>query len=152
MTKVLFLSLVLLLAAPLMSEAATEQQIKAKGDVIIAGVLAKLATFQGNYLAANGRYWQGIFVLPRVPVNGEELPPDLTKKAGGHKDSWADRGFSFVGDLPVNVAVNEYTSAKVPGYFVECTFRFDGKVWSKTRNVGPETSFEREWHVTPPAP
>lgn len=111
----------------------------------------EIAGKQANYLAAQGRYWQGLFTPILVPADELELPVDPTRKATDHP-SWAAAAIALPVTAPCQLWCDSYDGPQGVGYVLGVRVVWQGRTYERRRNVGPETWRTHDWQdVTFPA-
>jgi hypothetical protein len=108
-------------------------------------VAAAIASRQNAYLAAHGRYWQGILTPVAVPVEAADTVPDLTLRPTDQMERWSDflSGLT-VTTIPCSIRIDVYDGPLGQGYTVTVEVVSESSVWIRTYHVGPE-----DWRVRP---
>ena len=131
---------------------------------ILNTVLSGIATRQTAFLAANGRYFQGIKILRESKLNGmTNTTADWTVHPTDHSHSWTDfSGTVFKASLqmPVHISLNVYrTPAGEWGWIFVVdlwyagigpdAYGHDGDHWVYQHHAGPEakTGIWDEWFI-----
>ncbi|MDV2503072.1 MAG: hypothetical protein RX318_03885 [bacterium] len=135
-------------------------------DVMLDGIRSGWEAKQADYLAINGRHFQGIQTHDAIPTLGAEAAPDKSKKPTDQPHDWDDFGLGLPGTMPGSIALHVYEGAtRVPdetrprgfrlepyhGYELEARTREGLVVWGRTEAYGPEAAHRtRPWtDVTP---
>lgn len=123
----------------------TPEEIRADIDQRLAAKAGEIVAKQAAYLAAHGRYWQGLCTHSVIPEDGEELPPDrAAEKPFYQAESWLD-----LGGLPETtmsaLRIDTYDGPHGKGFVVVSEVMIDGQLWSRSINFGPETFRDSEW-------
>lgn len=134
LAAVLFLS-------PMPCAAATVAQIRAAIENFRDTHAAKIVARQEAYLAAKGRYWQGIITPAVPPDDGASVVPDYTRLPTDQAESWADV-FSGLGALPstvpAQISVDVYDGPLGKGWTLTVVATKAGVRYWRTWSVGPE--------------
>jgi len=120
-------------------------------DTIEADLDAKLVTLtaeQEKYRAANGRYTYTPFTHTVTPEDGAAVKPNRRAvKLNGNAATLASLGIPDV-EMPYSLAVHEYHNGNLGRGFYAVARVMVGKVtYQRTKNVGPDRSFESDWQV-----
>ncbi len=106
---------------------------------------------QADYLAAHGRYWQGL-VFNGVPNNASSGDPtvaetacDHTKKPTDQVHSWADAGVSAGATWPAQLRIDVYNGPTGHGFVGVARVQWNGNVYQRSHNTGPETWCTHDW-------
>lgn len=100
---------------------------------------------QAAYLAANGRYWQGLITHTAYPKDGATVVPDnLAAKPSYEALDWLDLNYPKDGlGNPVAIAsqaeIHQYLSVDGPGYVVIIRWQASDtlNVYERSVNYGP---------------
>jgi hypothetical protein len=116
---------------------------------IEADLEAKLPTLiseQQKYLAANGRYTYTPFSHTKPPEDGTAVKPDARSvKLGSKAETLAKLGIADEA-MPYSLAIHEYANPELGRGFYAVARVVVGKVaYQRTKNVGPDASFESDW-------
>lgn len=134
---------ILLLAASLQP---TPAQIRNAVDTWLSNRWSAIQTMQANYLAAHGRYWQGLKTHSVRPADGAETAPDLLNdKPTDQAHRWSDV-FTLPATMPARVTINVYDGPQGRGYEAIVSVKIGSDVWRRVAQVGPETHRARGWH------
>lgn len=108
-----------------------ETQANARFDQFVSAI----GSLQTGYLAANGRYFQGI--LTGLPADGSPSAPDKSKRPTDQAEDWAAFGIT----LPNNdgPSVIGYGLDVYPAGFVAFgEIEIAGKTWRRQTDFGPD--------------
>ena len=111
-----------------------------------------LQTRQETYLQNNGIYWQGLITPSQLPefsdVDDSPLDADNTdKNANSHDVSW-DIILPEIKNTPLSaqIRVDTYEAPNGHGYSLTLRLIYNGQVFSRTKQHGPETWRDENWH------
>lgn len=124
----------------------------ARINTFLTNLATAAATRQAAYLAAHGRYFQGLRVLTITPADGATANPDrLPSKPTDQAESWADAGLNPGNGLEVNLWCDTYQAPGGQGYVLGVEVWYSGSLWRRTQNFqGPESWRTTGWtDVTP---
>ena len=117
-------------------------------DSIITSKWPAFVTWQENYRAANGIYFQALRshrgVVPRsnqstAPTGLDDRPTD---RPHALRDFWAGNGF---GNTPFQLAIDVYDGPAGMGFTVTIETIDGGATWRRVVQSGPETWREQAW-------
>lgn len=109
---------------------------------------------QDAYFVAYGKYWQGIITtplasLPDNPSNGIpvllEVIPTLTGHPTDQSETWADAQINLGVTIPMALEIHAYGGALGQGYVGIVYCRWNGNIYTKRQNSGPETWRTADW-------
>lgn len=123
-------------------------------DAQIDVLLPRLAVFQANYYAVNGRYYQAL-TSHAAPPEVPEVPDMITEHPTDQPEDLALFWETFA-ELPAALAwsfsIDTYSSPDGDGYVLNVDTVIDGDTWARSINFGPASEDWREadWYkVTP---
>lgn len=90
--------------------------------------------------AVRNRYWQGIRNPVVIPADGLKIAPDLTLRPSYQPESWADLGVALPATSEVSLEITQYVSPTGPGWALAVTVVYNGRVWQRSRAIGPEAA------------
>ena len=135
----------------------TLNQIKSRVNSKAATLWAILQIRQETYLQNNGIYWQGLITPSQIPefsnIDDDPLDADNTDKiAGSHSVSW-DTMLPEIKDslLSAQLQVDTYESPFGHGYSLTLRLIYKGRVFSRTKQYGPETERDISWRKILPS-
>lgn len=149
-----------LLAFSISSQAATLASARAKVDTWLTNNFPTVITKQNTYFASHDRYWQGLLTcsgtnqIPNFTAasDGDSVPDNLDSKPYYESESIADIFPGFVGlPLPAAFLCDQYVGPLGVGYVVTVFVRFNGTIYTRSHNVGPETWRESAWAAWNPS-
>jgi hypothetical protein len=134
----------------------TAAQVRAAVDLWVANWLPVLSSRQETFLAANGRYWQGLASHAARPSH---LP---NRDGGGAGDRLTDHPTDQAQDwvallpewqsvlLPAEFRVDVYDGGQGQGkgWTLAAEFAHNGSVWRRVVNGGPD----QDWFQVPERP
>jgi streptogramin lyase len=132
---------------------ATLNQVRTKVDDWLALKWPTVKSRQQTYFDNHGRYWQGLITHSSVPVfttnsDGDAIPDDLSFKPTDGLLSWEDIFPDWEGALlPCAIKIDVYDGPQGMGYVGVVFVRYNGTVYSRSQNVGPESSRTKAWHI-----
>ncbi len=134
----------------------TLNQIKNRINSKASILWSLLQTRQEIYLQNNGIYWQGLITPSQIPVfsDVDDNPlnaNDTDKIANSHSVSW-NTVLPEVKDAPLSaqLRVDAYKSPFGHGYSLTLRLIYNGRVFSRTKQHGPETWMNENWHEESP--
>lgn len=143
-----------LLFGSLASQAATLSSTRAKVDTWLTNNFPAVISKQNAYLAANGRYWQGLLScsgtnqIPNFTTasDGDAVQDNLSSKPYYEAERISDIFPTFVGlALPAAFQCDQYVGPFGVGYTVTVYVRFNGVIYFRAHTVGPESWRESAW-------
>lgn len=151
-----------LLALTLPAHAATLATTRLKVDNWLTNNFPTVISKQNTYFASHGRYWQGLLsvtstnAIPNFTTlsDGDAIADNLTSKPHYQVETIAAFFPAFVGvALPAAFLCDQYVGPLGPGYVVTVLVRFNGTIYTRSHNTGPETWREAAWSIwAPPIP
>lgn len=119
-------------------------------DPLIEKQLAAIADFQATEFAKSGRYGQVLNIYATVPTDGVAVAPDKLDVAP--TDGVTGDVFWQATDLqafPANMRVDVYDGPSGLGYVIVLEAKFNGELWQRSINFGPEDYREQPWAKMP---
>ena len=111
-----------------------------------------LADKQDAYLAANGRYFQGLWthtaeVGQTDALTGDTIPDNLTSHPTDQSHTWQDAVGNALDALPLpaRLRLDVYDGPQGKGWSATLQVRYNGNTHERTKGVGPE-SRDNDWH------
>lgn len=139
MRKVILATLFLL--SPLPCAAATVDQIRAAIENFRDTHAAKIVARQEAYLAAKGRYWQGVITPAVSPDNGAFVTPDYTRRPTDQAERWStvfSGPDALPSTVPAQISVDVYDGPLGKGWTLTVVATKAGVRYWRTWSVGPE--------------
>src|ERR1700759_3994518 len=97
----------------------TTAQVKSKADLTVLTLPANIALFQATWLAAHGKYWQGVITPMPIPSDGSDVAPDKDAKCDDSENvAWKDTGIVLPLTVPCSVEVFAHSDGTNQGYSV----------------------------------
>lgn len=113
---------------------------------------------QAAYFAVHGRYWQGL-AFNALPANANNANPgiaetacDHTKKPSDQAHDWSAAGVAAGSTWPAQLRVDVYSGPLGHGYVCVARVRWNGSVYERSHNMGPETFRTQDWHLVTEVP
>lgn len=135
----------------------------AKISTFTASVVGTIKTYQDQFFVANGRYFQGLWLLGPVQVDGTtDVTVVNTSAPSDFPFTWKDFAptvFKNTLKIPVNIRIDVYQSPQGWGWvftaeawidgFGPDEFGNNGSHWVYTYTEGPEVPgpFNDVWHI-----
>lgn len=143
-----------LLFVSISSNAATLASARLKVDTWLTNTWPTITAKQDTYYANNGRYWQGLLsctgtnTIPNFTAasDGDAQADNLSSKPHYQAESIADVFPALVGiNLPAAFLCDQYRGPLGDGYVVTCFVKFNGVLYSRSKNHGPENWRDQQW-------
>lgn len=132
---------------------ATLAQLRTRVDDWLAARWPTVLARQDTFFANRGRYWQGLITHTVVPAHTTAADADtvadrLSFKPTDQAQSWLDvlaelSGIAF----PAALAVDVYDGTQGKGYVATIFVRYNGTIYTRSKNVGPESYRDVAWQV-----
>lgn len=122
------------------------QPLLTKLEDLLAGTVEQVGAIQENYRLLRQRYWQGARTHSVIPADGGTGAPDLHRKPSDQSETWASFGLALPAETEAALSVHVYKSRNGLGYIVHADVIVNGVRYRRSRNFGPESGFERDWH------
>lgn len=109
---------------------------------------------QDAYFAANGKYWQGVrtttlALCPNNPSDASpsvlEVVPTMTVKPTDQAEDWTAAGINLGATVPMAFEIHSYNGPQGKGYVGIVWARWNGNVYTRSQNFGPETWRTEPW-------
>lgn len=146
---------ILLSVASVSVSAATLNSARTKADTWLTNTWPTVVSAQNTYFASHGRYWQGLLScggtnsIPNFTAggDGDAVQVGLASKPDYQSESIADIFPSLSGvSIPAAFECTQYIGDNgVAGYVVRVWVRFNGTIYTRAHNNGPETWRESAW-------
>jgi hypothetical protein len=132
-------------------------QVRTKVNDWLSNRWPALVNFQENYFTNHGRYWQGLATHSSYPAftnstDGDSVPDRLAIKASDVAETWLDNFSNWGGvELPCQFIIDVYDGPDGKGWVGKVRVSFNGTIYERAQNVGPEEHRTFAWRVyTPP--
>jgi hypothetical protein len=132
---------------------ATLAQVRTRVNAWLADRWPIVVARQENYRANRGRYWQGLLSHSIVPAHtngadGDAVADRLTQNPSDQFDTWKNVFPEWDGaPLPAAIRCDTYSGPLGDGYCVTIFIRFNGTLYSRSQNVGPESHRTHDWMI-----
>jgi hypothetical protein len=109
---------------------------------------------QDAYFASHGKYWQGLrtAVLSALPDNTDdgsttvrEATPTTNTHPTDQAETWTDVGIDLGTSIPMALQIDSYGGPFGDGYVGTVWALYDGEVYTRSQNRGPETYRTEPW-------
>jgi len=130
----------------------TLNQLRNEIDNRLAELWPRIVTRQETYLDNHGRYWQGNWTHSTIPSSVtadtayQESTPTLTNVPSSEQGTWANIP-NFPSSLCYRVKIDNYDGPQGKGFVGTVQVKFNGTIYQRSRNSGPETWRTQAWHV-----
>lgn len=151
--------LLLLFLASLELSAATLSSTRLKVDTWLTNQWPTIVARQNAYYSSHGRYWQGLLTctgtngIPNftAAADGDATMDNLNSRPYYQIESISDLFPALVGvSLPAAFTCNQYDGPSGKGYVVTVYVRWNGTIYRRAQNNGPETWRSFYWQVYDP--
>lgn len=149
-----------LLLSMFAAHAATLATARATVDTWLTNNFPTVISKQNMYYASHGRYWQGLLTCSGSPTNAPNfttatnasvIQDNLNSAPYYEAESIATIFPGFVGiGLPCAFLCDQYQGPLGDGYVVTVYVLFNGTVYTRSHNTGPETWRESAWALWTP--
>lgn len=129
----------------------TLAQVRATVDNWVDTRWPTVVARQETFFANRGRYWQGLITHSTIPthtttVDGSSLADRLNSGPTDQNSTWANVFPEWLTDLfPAAVWVDSYKGPLGYGWTLNVLARYNGNLWRRIVNVGPETWRSMPW-------
>jgi len=130
----------------------TLNQLRNEIDSRLENLWPKIVTRQENYLASNGRYWQGNFTQDTIPsaVTADVLYPESVPTTSNvppsEQGTWAN-----IQNFPLTICyrarIDNYDGPQGKGFVGTVQVKFNGTIYERSQNHGPEPWRIQAWHI-----
>lgn len=132
---------------------ATLAQTRTRVDNWLATHWPQFVARQENYFTNKGRYWQGLLTHTTVPphtsgADGDSIGDRINIHPTDQFEDWITAFPEWENvALPAAVKVDVYDGPQGKGYCATLYVRFNGVLYSRAQNVGPEAFRTYGWRV-----
>jgi hypothetical protein len=129
----------------------TLNQVRTRIDSFVSEKWPTIVARQENFRTNRGRYWQGLLTHSQIPEHtsstwGEALADKLSENPSDQFENWSAVFPEWVAELlPCAVQCDTYDGPQGQGWTLTVWGFHNGDLWTRTVNVGPETSRARPW-------
>ncbi|MBL0320274.1 MAG: hypothetical protein IPP74_13440 [Alphaproteobacteria bacterium] len=127
-------------------------ELTEKVDHWFSGFEVEFTKKQDAFFSAHKRYWQGLSTHSEVPDQRSDRAGDTTADrltaATTEGDKWQDF-MATIGETPLaaSVTCNTYKSPEGDGYEIVLFFKYEGVLYTRVINYGPERSRDKNWVI-----
>lgn len=109
---------------------------------------------QATYFAAHGHYWQGIITTPLLSLLDNpsdanptvlEMVPALLNHPTDQAETWTDALIVLGATIPMALECHTYGGPLGQGYVGIVYGKWNGNVYTRRQNFGPETYRDMPW-------
>lgn len=145
-----------LLLANLTSQAATIGTLRDRIDNWLATHWPAFTNRQETYLANKGKYWQGLITHTILPTHTtaadvDTAPNRLAVHPTDQEEDWTTILNEINTTVPAALVCDVYDGPLGKGYVAAIFVIHNGTIYSRARNVGPETWRTYAWRVVDPS-
>ena len=135
----------------------TLANVRTRVDNWLADKWPTIVARQDNFYTNRGRYWQGVMThtqgnIPRhlSASYNPTVPDQLDFNTTDNFDNWR-AVFPEWDGVPIDAAVkcDVYEGPQGKGWCATPYVYFNGTLYSRSQNVGPESERTQAWHVVP---
>lgn len=132
---------------------ATLAQLRTRVDAWLEVKWPTVVARQSNYFTNRGRYWQGLITHGVIPthsnsVDGDSIADRLNQSPTDQFENWLVVFPEWqLEALPCALKCDVYDGPGGKGYCATIFIRYGGVLYSRSRNVGPESHRTEAWHV-----
>lgn len=122
-------------------------------DAQLATLWAAIQAAQDEYYAAHDRYWQGkpthaADLAYTAAKEGDVEPDRIDDHPTDQAESWRDLFPQWAAvKLRAALRIDTYSGPSGDGYVGTVRVKYDGTVYERSQNSGPETERTLAWHV-----
>lgn len=132
---------------------ATLTQLRTRVDNWLAAHWPTFTARQENYKTNRGNYWQGLLTHTIVPehtnaADGDSIADRISIHPTDQFEDWLTAFPEWDGvNIPAAVKCDVYDGPQGKGYCATLYIRHNGILYSRARNVGPESERTYGWRV-----
>lgn len=140
---------------------ATLTQLRTRVDAWLADKWPTMVARQENYRTNRGMYWQGLITHTVVPshtnaADGDSIADQLSVHPHDQFADWISVFPEWDGlPIPCALEVSVYEGPTGVGWWATLYVRYNGILYARSQNVGPQSNLTQPWHVVnenPPFP
>jgi hypothetical protein len=137
---------------------ATLNQVRTRVDNWLAEKWPSLVARQDNFFINRGRYWQGLRTHTIVPAHtngadGDSLCTELDAQPNDAFSNWRNAFPEWATEpIPCALQCDVYDGPLGKGWFATIWIRYNGTLYKRSRNVGPESEHTQAWAVVTEGP
>lgn len=137
---------------------ATLAQLRTRVDAWLADKWPTVVARQQNYFANRGQYWQGLRTHTLYPAHtngadGDAVPDRLDAGPSDQFSTWRNVFPEWDGlPIPCALQIDTYDGPQGKGWVATIFVRYNGVLYSRSQNVGPESGRTQPWQVIDESP
>lgn len=108
---------------------------------------------QSDYFTANGYYFQGLWthtgeLIQTDALDGDTVPDNLSSRPTDQVHTWHDAVGNALNALllPARLKLDVYDGPQGKGWVAVLQVKYNGNVYQRAKQVGPETGHTQDWH------
>jgi hypothetical protein len=131
----------------------TLNQVRTKVDAWLADKWPTVVARQQNYFANRGQYWQGLRTHSAVPAftnsqDGDAAADQLNAQPTDAFSNWSNVFPEWDGlPIPCALQIDVYDGLEGKGWVATVWVRYNGVLYTRSQNVGPESWRSQAWTV-----
>ena len=132
---------------------ATLTQLRTRVDAWLADKWPTIVARQQNYFANRGTYWQGLRTHTIDPAHtngadGDSIADRLAVHPTDQFSNWLNVFPEWDGvAIPCTVQCGTYGGPQGQGWVATIWIRFNGTLYTRSQNVGPESYRTQPWSI-----
>lgn len=136
---------------------ATLAQLRTRVNTFLSNHWPTFVARQENYFQNRGRYWQGLLTHTIVPnhtnaAEGDSIADRLRINPTDQFEDWIAAFPEWDGvSIPAALKCDVYDGPRGKGYCVTLYIYYNGTLYSRAQNVGPESERTYDWRAEEPA-
>lgn len=136
---------------------ATLNQVRTRIDIWLTNKWPTVVARQQNFFTNRGKYWQGLLTHSVPPgfttsQDGDALADKLNQSPTDQFENWSAVFPEWNIELmPCAIKCDTYDGPDGKGYCVTIYVRYNGVIYSRAQNVGPESHRTYGWRAEEPA-
>lgn len=129
---------------------ATLAEIRNAVDAQLAVIWTKVQTWEANYLAVHGGYWQGIINPSVIPADNNEVALNLARRPTDQIEDWAAANLTLPATLPMAFQIDVHNGPSGRGYTGTVYVKVLGNTYMRKQGVGAHST-TAAWLLVRPA-
>lgn len=135
--------------------AATLAQTRFRVDNWLTNRWPTIVQRQTNYFNSHGNYWQGLITHSNVPahtttITNDTVPTRWVSKPTDQNSSWLTAFPEWQNEaVSASLRCDVYKGPQGAGFVATVFVRFNGTLYSRSQNFGPETFRTFDWFAVP---
>lgn len=132
---------------------ATLAQLRTRVDNWLTARWPTVVARQQNYFANRGHYWQGLLTHTIIPAHtsgadGDSIADRLSTQLHDQFSDWKAVFPEWDGaSIPAALKVDVYETPDGKGWCATLYVRYNGTLYSRAQNVGPESQRTYGWRI-----